>query len=109
MACEVYQFSALSDNYGYLVHDKATGATAAVDTPEVRARKRSLLSLSKGNAALTPSRGGPCTQAGAIERALAEKGWKLTHIFNTHHHSDHTGGNLVRRLVWEMLLTDRQL
>ncbi len=36
------------------------------------------------------------TQAAAIERALAEKGWKLTHILNTHHHNDHTGGNKAR-------------
>jgi len=26
--------------------------------------------------------------------ALAEKGWRLTHILNTHHHIDHVGGNL---------------
>ena len=26
--------------------------------------------------------------------ALKETGWQLTHILNTHHHSDHTGGNL---------------
>ena len=62
---EIHQFEALSDNYGYLVHDPDTGATAAIDTPEVA----------------------------AIEKALAEKGWKLTHIFNTHHHFDHAGGN----------------
>ena len=50
----------------YLVHCPATGATAAVDTPE----------------------------AGAIERALASTGWApLTHILCTHHHADHTGGN----------------
>lgn len=34
----VHQFPALSDNYGYLLHDEATGATACVDTPEARAR-----------------------------------------------------------------------
>ena len=62
---EIHQFEALSDNYGYLVHDPDTGATAAIDTPEVA----------------------------AIEKALAKKGWKLTHIFNTHHHFDHAGGN----------------
>ena len=62
---EIHQFEALSDNYGYLVHDPKSGATAAIDTPEVA----------------------------AIEAALAEKGWKLTHIFNTHHHADHAGGN----------------
>lgn len=26
--------------------------------------------------------------------ALERKGWKLTHIINTHHHHDHAGGNL---------------
>lgn len=62
---QIHQFEALSDNYGYLVHDPETGATAAIDTPEVA----------------------------AIEQALAEKGWTLTHIFNTHHHADHAGGN----------------
>jgi hypothetical protein len=33
----IHQFPALSDNYGYLLHDEATGATACVDTPEARA------------------------------------------------------------------------
>ena len=27
-------FSARSDNFGYLVHDEATGRTAAIDAPE---------------------------------------------------------------------------
>ncbi len=63
---EVYQFPCLEDNYGYLVHDPATGFTASVDTPEVE----------------------------AIERACKETGWQLTHILNTHHHFDHAGGNL---------------
>jgi hydroxyacylglutathione hydrolase len=27
--------------------------------------------------------------------ALAETGWRLTHVLNTHHHPDHTGGNLA--------------
>lgn len=62
----VHQFPCLSDNYGYLLHDPETGATAAIDTPEV-----------------TP-----------ILNALEEKGWTLTHILNTHHHFDHAGGNL---------------
>jgi hydroxyacylglutathione hydrolase len=63
---EVRQFPCLEDNYGYLVHDTATGYTACIDTPEVA----------------------------AIEKALRETGWELTHIFNTHHHFDHAGGNL---------------
>lgn len=62
---EVHQFGCLSDNYGYLLHDPASGSTAAIDTPEVS----------------------------KIQAALSEKGWTLTHIFNTHHHYDHAGGN----------------
>ena len=63
---EVHQFPCLEDNYGYLLHDHDTSFTATIDTPEVA----------------------------AIETALADTGWKLTHIFNTHHHFDHAGGNL---------------
>jgi hydroxyacylglutathione hydrolase len=63
---EIHQFPCLKDNYGYLVHDGEAGVTAAIDTPD----------------------------AGAILAALGERGWTLTHIFNTHHHADHAGGNL---------------
>ena len=63
---EVVQFPCRSDNYGYLIHDKCTGSTAAVDTPSVE---------------------------GVMENCRV-RGWKLTHIFNTHHHDDHAGGNL---------------
>jgi len=62
----VHQFPCLQDNYGYLVHCKLSGLTACIDTPDVA----------------------------AIENALEEKGWALTHILNTHHHPDHAGGNL---------------
>ncbi len=57
----------LSDNYIYLIHDAATGATGVVDPAE----------------------------AGPVLKALEERGWRLTHILNTHHHLDHTGGNLA--------------
>lgn len=62
----VAQVPCLSDNYGYLIHDEATGDTAAVDTPE----------------------------AGPYRKELERRGWTLTHILNTHHHYDHTGANL---------------
>jgi hydroxyacylglutathione hydrolase len=62
---EIHQFPCLNDNYGYLVHEPVSGATAAIDTPEVK----------------------------PILAALEEKGWTLTHILNTHHHFDHAGGN----------------
>ena len=72
MAIEVYQFPCLNDNYGFLVHDSDTGATTSIDTPE----------------------------AEAINAALAEKGWTLTAIWNTHHHYDHAGGNESLKAQW---------
>jgi hydroxyacylglutathione hydrolase len=63
---EIHQFPCLDDNYGYLIHDPASGLTATIDTPEVD----------------------------AINAALVEKNWSLDFIFNTHHHHDHAGGNL---------------
>ncbi|WP_237477750.1 hydroxyacylglutathione hydrolase [Lichenibacterium dinghuense] len=64
MTAHFHQFPCRSDNYGVLVHDSATGATAAIDAPE----------------------------AGAVLKALAETGWTLTDILVTHHHADHTDG-----------------
>jgi hydroxyacylglutathione hydrolase len=61
----IRQLPVLRDNYVYLVHDPDSGATAAVD-PSV---------------------------AEPVLRALDDTGWRLTHILNTHHHVDHTGGN----------------
>jgi hydroxyacylglutathione hydrolase len=69
---EIYQIPCLQDNYGFLVHDPETGATATIDTPEVA----------------------------PINQALAAKGWRLTHILNTHHHFDHAGGNEELKARW---------
>lgn len=69
---QVHQFPCLNDNYGFLAHDPTTGATAVIDTPEVD----------------------------PINAALAERGWKLTHIWNTHHHFDHAGGNEALKAQW---------
>lgn len=66
-ALDIHMFPCLTDNYGYLVHDVATGATVAIDTPD----------------------------AARYSAELAARGWRLTHIFNTHHHGDHAGGNLA--------------
>ncbi len=65
MPLQVHQFPCLSDNYGFLIRDEATGQTASIDTPD----------------------------AEAILRELKAMGWTLTHIFNTHWHPDHAGGN----------------
>jgi hydroxyacylglutathione hydrolase len=57
-------FLCLKDNFGVLVHDSETNATAAIDAPE----------------------------AAPVEAALRRTGWHLTDILVTHHHHDHTGG-----------------
>jgi hydroxyacylglutathione hydrolase len=62
---EIHQFPCLTDNYGFLVHDPETKATATIDTPD----------------------------ADEILRQAAAKGWRITDIWNTHWHPDHAGGN----------------
>jgi hydroxyacylglutathione hydrolase len=63
---EVEQIPVLSDNYVYLIHDPAAGVTGVVD---------------------------PAVAAPVLER-LRQRGWTLDWILSTHHHNDHTGGNL---------------
>lgn len=66
MTLDVHLFPCLSDNYGLLVRDRATGAVAAIDTPD----------------------------ADRILEELAVLGWgPLGQVLNTHWHPDHTGGN----------------
>jgi hydroxyacylglutathione hydrolase len=66
MTLDVRLFPCLSDNYGFLARDPATGAVATVDTPD----------------------------ADAILAALEQSGWgRLDLILNTHWHPDHTQGN----------------
>lgn len=57
-------FPARSDNFGYLVHDVATGKTASIDAPDGK----------------------------AVREAAARRGWTLTDVFITHHHTDHVEG-----------------
>ena len=64
---EIVLVPCLTDNYAYLVADPAVKLCAVVD----------------------PSEPGP------VKAALAARGWSLTHILNTHHHLDHTGGNVA--------------
>jgi hydroxyacylglutathione hydrolase len=64
MAAKTHLFLCLKDNYGVLLHDPASGATAAIDAPE----------------------------AAPIEAALKSTGWRLSDILVTHHHGDHTAG-----------------
>lgn len=64
MTLEIVTIPCLQDNYAYLLHNPETGATAAVDVPDER----------------------------PIEVELMQRGWKLSDILITHHHSDHIDG-----------------
>ena len=65
MSLVVRQFPCLSDNYGFVIRDEATGKTACIDTPDAK----------------------------AILAELKTLGWGLDYILNTHWHPDHAGGN----------------
>ena len=65
MALQIVPVPVLNDNYVWLIHDAASGETAAVD----------------------PSVGPP------VLEAAEGRGWQLTQVLNTHWHPDHTGGN----------------
>jgi len=64
MPAQTYLFPCLSDNFGVLLHDPQSGATASIDAPE----------------------------AAPVEAALKKTGWRLSEILVTHHHGDHTAG-----------------
>jgi len=63
-ALDIVLLPCLTDNYCVLLHEPQSGETAAIDAPS----------------------------ASAIKAALSERGWRLNHIFVTHHHTDHTAG-----------------
>ena len=58
---ELITIPCLKDNYAYLLHDPTTAHTTLIDAPE----------------------------AEPILNALAARGWALSQILLTHHHSDH--------------------
>ena len=64
---EIVAVPAFADNYIWLVHDGASGETAAVD---------------------------PGDAAPALAEAQ-RRGWAISQVWNTHWHPDHTGGNLA--------------
>jgi hydroxyacylglutathione hydrolase len=64
MAGKIRLFTCLRDNYGVLVHDPLSGATASIDAPD----------------------------AAAVEDASRAEGWRLTDILVTHYHARHTRG-----------------
>ena len=62
---EIVRIPVLSDNYVWLMHDAASAETVAID-PAV---------------------------ADPVLAEAAARGWRITQIWNTHWHPDHTGGN----------------
>jgi hydroxyacylglutathione hydrolase len=64
---EIVPVPAFNDNYLWLVHDEESGQTAVVDP------------------------GDPAPVLAEAEK----RGWRITDIWNTHWHGDHTGGNLA--------------
>ena len=77
MPLEIHQFPCLSDNYGYLVHDGASGETTCIDTPD----------------------------ADACLREADARGWRITRIWNTHWHPDHAGGNAAIKAATHCTIT----
>lgn len=65
-ALDIRQIPVLKDNFVYLAREAVSGAVAVVD-PAV---------------------------AGPVLAEAARLGWRVTHVLNTHHHSDHVGGNM---------------
>jgi hydroxyacylglutathione hydrolase len=62
---DIARIPVLSDNYVWLVHEPASGETTVVD---------------------------PAVAEPVLAEAEA-RGWRITQIWNTHWHPDHTGGN----------------
>ncbi|OCW58267.1 hydroxyacylglutathione hydrolase [Hoeflea olei] len=60
----IEQFTCRQDNFGVILHDPLTGETASIDAPD----------------------------GTAISKRVADNGWRLTHVFVTHHHPDHVEG-----------------
>ena len=77
MPLEIIRIPVLSDNYVWLVHEPVSGETMVVD-PAV------------------------------AEPVLAEaemRGWRITQIWNTHWHPDHTGGNAAIKAATGCIIT----
>ncbi len=74
---QIEQFSCRTDNFGVLIHDTATGATASIDAPEEN----------------------------PILDVLEDRGWQLTDIFVTHHHADHVEANLALKKKFGVKIT----
>jgi hydroxyacylglutathione hydrolase len=74
---DIHQFPCLTDNYGVILRDPSTNTVASIDAPD----------------------------AAEVTRQLTRKGWVLTDILTTHHHGDHTDGNLALKAATKCRIT----
>ncbi|QJB68895.1 hydroxyacylglutathione hydrolase [Parasphingorhabdus halotolerans] len=77
MALEIVRIPVLSDNYIWLVHEPVSKETMVVDPAVADA---------------------PLAEA-------KKRGWKITQIWNTHWHPDHTGGNAYIKAATDCHIT----
>jgi hydroxyacylglutathione hydrolase len=77
MSLEVVRIPVLSDNYVWLVRENTSGDVMVVD---------------------------PAVADPILEKAAA-LGWTITHIWNTHWHPDHTGGNAAIKAATGCIIT----
>jgi hydroxyacylglutathione hydrolase len=77
MSLEVVRIPVLSDNYVWLVRENTSGDVMVVD---------------------------PAVADPVLEKAV-ELGWTITHIWNTHWHPDHTGGNAAIKAATGCIIT----
>lgn len=74
---DIVRIPVLSDNYVWLVHEPESGETMVVD---------------------------PAVAAPVLEEAQ-KRGWRISQIWNTHWHPDHTGGNEAIKAATGALVT----
>jgi hydroxyacylglutathione hydrolase len=77
MSLEIIRIPVLSDNYVWLAHEAASGETMVVD---------------------------PAVADPVLAEAEA-RGWRITQIWNTHWHPDHTGGNAAIKSATGCMIT----
>ena len=77
MSIEVVRIPVLTDNYIWLARENTSGAVMVVD---------------------------PAVAEPVLAKA-AELGWTITHIWNTHWHPDHTGGNAAIKAATGCIIT----
>ncbi|MFC5385653.1 hydroxyacylglutathione hydrolase [Aquamicrobium segne] len=77
MTVEVELFTCQQDNFGALIRDRKTNAVALIDAPE----------------------------EAPIIAAIERTGWPPSHLFITHHHSDHVAANLALKQRFNLHIT----